>query len=323
MLLLQRVASAGLMLATTCVFATDTKQIEQWLQQMHSAAHTLNYIGTFAYQQGRQLTAMRIIHAVDPEHGERARLISQDAIGREVIRDRDRLLCILPDIHSVIVEKGRQESEFPPEFPVDIDELMDTYTFVLEKQERVTGRTAQKLVIKPKDKFRYEHRLWIDTQTGLLLQKKMYDEHKHLIEHFVFTEIQFPTQPIEDEQFEPGITSKDYKWVETGDESDPAQSRGGWTVLNLPAGFYEDVARHHRMPNTKSYIDHLVYTDGLASVSVFIEPLTAKSKKLNGASRLGAVNAYGRVTEKYHILAVGEVPQSTLRMINTSVYYKE
>ncbi len=322
MSLLRHALAISLLLSSTWCYATNTSDVERWLQLMHSASHTLNYNGTFVYQQGKQLTAMRIVHAVDEENGERARLVSQDAIGREVIHSRDRVLCILPDVRSVMVEKGRQESEFPPEFPVDVEDLMDTYIFVLEKQEKVAGRIAQKLVIRPKDNFRYENRLWIDAKTGLLLQKKMYDERKRLIEHFMFTELQFVDQ-IDDAELEPSITSKDYKWIETEDAPYPEESKGGWTVLNLPAGFYEDVARHHRLPNSKSYIDHLVYTDGLSTVSVFIEPLTVKSKKLNGVSRLGAVNAYGRVTERFHILAVGEVPQATLKMINNSVYYDE
>lgn len=322
MSLLHRAFAIGLLLSSTWCYAADTKEVERWLQLMHSAAHTLNYTGTFVYQQGKQLTAMRLVHAVDEENGERARLISQDAIGREVIHSRDRVLCILPDVRTVMVEKGRQESEFPPEFPMDIEELMDTYIFSLEKQENVAGRLAQRLYIRPKDNYRYGHRLWIDTKTGLLLQKKMYDEHKQLIERFMFTELQF-VDHVDDGQLEPSITSKEYKWIETEDNPYPEESNGGWTVLNLPTGFYEDTARHHRLPNSKSYIDHLVYTDGLSTVSVFIEPLTIKSKKLNGISRLGAVNAYGRVTERYHILAVGEVPQATLKMINNSVYYEE
>lgn len=311
-----------LTLASTLVFAADPQQIEQWLERMHTAAHTLNYIGSFVYQQGKQLNVMHITHGVDDEHGERTRLVSQNAIGREVIHDRNRVLIVMPDIHMVMVEKGRPEAEFPPEFPVDIDDLMDTYIFTLGRQERVAGRMAQKIIIKPKDKFRYEHRLWIDTQTGLLLQKKLFDEHNRQIELFLFSEINFP-EAIDAALLEPVAESKDYKWNEVNDNVFEEESNGGWTVLNVPAGFYEDVYRHHKLPNSNSSINHLVYTDGLASVSIFIEPLTSKSRKLKGSSRIGAVNAYGRVTEKHHILTVGEVPLTTLKMMNKSVYFDE
>ncbi len=310
----------ALFLTPAWLFADDSKQVEEWLEKMHSAAHSINYIGTFVYQQGKQLTAMRIVHAVDDQNGERERLVAQDAIGREVVRDKGRVIAILPDIHSVVVQKGRPEFEFPPEFPVDIDDLIGTYSFTLGKQEHVAGRSAQKIIIKPKDKYRYGYRLWVDSKTGLLLKKQSFDERNRVLELFMFTAIEYKDN-IPDEMLEPGIASKDFKWIETDDVASNAEVEGGWAVRSMPAGFIIDIHRQHRLPNSQIYADHIVYTDGLASVSIFVEPLTGKSKKINGASRVGVVNAYGRSFDKYHILAVGEVPQATVKMISESVYY--
>ena len=316
------VLSLFIFLTPAWLFADDTKQVEAWLEKMHSAAHSINYIGTFVYQQAKQLTAMRIVHAVDNENGERERLVAQDAIGREVIRDKERVIAILPDIRSVVVQKDRPEAEFPPVFPVDINDLIGTYSFSLGKQDRVAGRLAQKIIIKPKDKFRYGYRLWVDSVTGLLLKKQSLDEKSRVLELFMFTEIKY-MEEIPEEMLEPSISSKDFKWIEAGDATANEEVEGGWTVRYLPAGFIVDIHRQHRVPNTQAYADHLVYTDGLASVSIFVEPLSGKSKKINGASRLGIVNAYGRIFEKFHILAVGEVPQATVKMINESVYYDQ
>lgn len=314
--------SAGLLLTSVSAFADDIKQVEHWLLRMHSAAHTLNYTGSFVYQQAKQLTAMQIVHAVDAENGERERLVSQDALGREVIRDRERVRVYLPDIRSVVIEKDREESDFPPEFPVILEDLKDSYTFLMGKQERVAGRPSQQVVIKPKDKFRYGHRLWIDTRTGLLLKKQTFDERYRLRELFMFTEIQF-RESIPEELLEPGVASSDFKLIEADADDEDVQTSGGWTARKLPPGFEEDTQRHHRMPRSKVMVDHLVYTDGLVSVSVFIEPASSNTRKLLGASHLGVVNAYGRSTEKFHIVAVGEVPQATVKFINDAVYFQE
>lgn len=320
-MVLFRILPAVLLLTPVWAFADDSKQVEMWLEKMHSAAHSINYVGTFVYQQAKQLTAMHIVHAVDEQNGERERLVAQDAIGREVIRDKERVIAIMPDIHSVVVQKGRPESEFPPEFPVDIDDLVGTYSFILGKQERVSGRLAQKIIIKPKDKYRYGYRLWVDSMTGLLLKKQSVDERNRVLELFMFTTIDYKDS-ITDDMLEPSISSKDFKWIEADDAASNAEVEGGWTVRSMPAGFIVDIHRQHRLPNSQIYAEHLVYTDGLVSVSVFVEPLIGTSKKINGASRLGIVNAYGRVFDKFHILAVGEVPQATVKMISESVYFE-
>ena len=320
MTLFRFLLSASLLLTPAWLYAEDSKQVESWLEKMHTAAHSINYVGSFVYQQAKQLTAMRIVHAVDNQNGERERLVAQDAIGREIIRNKERVIAIMPDIHSVVVQKGRPESEFPPEFPVDIDELVGNYNFSLGKQERVAGRLAQKIVIKPKDKFRYGHRLWVDSKTGLLLKKQSLDEQSRVLELFMFTEIQYKDS-IPEDMLEPSVSSKDFKWVEADDAASNAEVEGGWAVRSLPAGFIFDLHRQHNLPNSEIYADHMIYTDGLTSVSVFVEPLTGKTKKLNGASRLGIVNAFGRVFEKFHILAVGEVPLATVKMISESVYF--
>ena len=91
-----------LLITPVAVYASDKASVEIWLQKMHHAAHTVNYVGKFVYQQDKQLSMMKIVHAVG-EDGERERLLSLDEIGREVIRDKDHVTCILPDRKSVVV----------------------------------------------------------------------------------------------------------------------------------------------------------------------------------------------------------------------------
>jgi sigma-E factor negative regulatory protein RseB len=300
--------------------ANDYSAVEAWLQKMHKAAHTLNYKGKFVYQQEKQLSLMRIIHSVG-EDGERERLVALDETGREIIRNKNKITCILPDSKSVVVDKGRPVGQFPPAFPVRLDAMKNQYSFLLDKQERVAGQLAQKIVIQPNDNYRYGHRLWVDTQTGLLLKTHLVSETGDLVEQFMFTELEF-LDTVPEELLMPSISGEHYTWYEAqigDDEPEPAEhSVGTWAITRLPAGFNTDMQRRHKMPN-KTAVEHHVFSDGLASVSVFIEQEQKNTANLMGASRMGAVNAYGKKVDSYHVTVVGEVPSATVRMIGDSV----
>lgn len=310
-----------LLVVPVLAWATDEQTFEQWLQKMHYAAHMLNYTGRFVYQQDRQLSLMSITHAVTKE-GEREKLVSLDENGREVIREGDQVTCIMPDSKSVMVERGGPKVRFPPTFQINFDQLKGQYTFHIGKQDKIAGQQARKIVIQPTDKYRYGHNLWVDEKTGLLLKTQLLDENGKLLEQFMFTQITF-LDKVPEELLKPRATGKEYTWYEAQDTSEPQVKDDAhvWLVQELPRGFVSDMTRYHNMPD-KIPVEHLVFSDGLASVSVFIEKDNKKEPSLVGASRMGAVNAYGRTLDDYHITAVGEVPRRTVRMIGESVVYK-
>jgi sigma-E factor negative regulatory protein RseB len=182
---------------------------------------------------------------------------------------------------------------------------------------------AQKISIKPVDKFRYGHRLWVDAATGLLLKTHLLDEKGNVLEQFMFTEVEYK-DAIPEDMLKPRNSGQNYTWYESSDDdadADKATGSQSWLVSKIPAGFEHDMQRNQQMPN-KTAVMQMVYTDGLASVSVFIEKQEKQDANLVGASRMGAVNAYGRIVNDHHITAVGEVPQATVKMITESVEIK-
>lgn len=133
-----------LSLISFSVVADHPKEnIEKWLAKMHHAAHMINYDGTFVYGQNNEMTSMQIIHSVD-QGGEQERLISLDGSGREVLRSGDTVTCVLPDKNSVVVDKSRPDTEFPPTFPLKIEQLSKVYDFHLAENGMVAGRIAKK-----------------------------------------------------------------------------------------------------------------------------------------------------------------------------------
>jgi len=316
--------SACLFLSPSVVVAEnlDLKKIESWLFKMHRAAHMANYQGVFVYGQKDNLSSMKIVHSTDST-GERERLVSLDGTGREVIRNRNSVTCILPDSKSVVVEKNRPKSEFPPAFPVKLSELSSSYDFFLSGKEMVAGQYAQKILIKPKDQYRYGHALWIDIQSGLLLKTHLMNENGQAVEKFMFTQIDF-MDSIPEELLKPSMQGENFTWYESKEKNHPKlETQTNWAVRNLPKGFKADMNRKHVMPRSGVAMEQLLFSDGLSSVSVFIEKHSNKDDQLMGSSQMGAINACGRLlNEGVHVTVVGEVTHAAVMLMCNSVYQK-
>ncbi len=312
----------GLLLPILALAAEPLKEVEAWLQKMQRAAHTLNYEGTFVYGHDNNLTSMRIIHRAD-ERGEQERLIALDGSGREVVRNDDGVACIMPDAQSVVVESKRTHKQFPPAFPMRIDNLTAIYRFRLAGEQQVAGRTTQRIDIQPRDAYRYGHRLWIDRETGLLLKTHLVDEQGQAVEQFMFTRIRFLDE-VPDEWLQPTVDASRFTRYEARSDAPLVMDNPpGVTIGWMPPGFYEDLQRMQRLPASTHPVEHLVFSDGLASVSVFLEEEVERdAANLIGATRMGAVNAHGRSLGDYHVTVVGEVPHLTVQKISTAVRLK-
>jgi len=296
--------------------------VREWLGRVTAAGKELNYQGTFIYRHGNEMEAIRIIHKAD-EKGEHERMISLTGSAREIIRNNEFVTCISPENKSVVVDNKTPGTRLPS-FPKELAKLDAFYDFRFEGYERVASRQARRVLIKPQDKFRYGYRLWIDDAFELLLRSELLDTEGNAVEQIMFTDIKL-YETIDQELLEPDIDGREYKWV-TDDESShdaPMSVDTRWSVEGIPKGFMLEHHNMHRLPETNLPVEHLVYTDGLAWVSVYIEKLSSGSELLQGASSMGAVNAYGRIMGQYHITAVGEVPAVTVELLNSSIVHKK
>ena len=315
-----------LLLVSTGVVAasdeTDTSDsARQWLDRMSHAIKTLNYEGTFVYIHDNQLEAMHIIHSHN-EHGEQERLLSLAGSPREIIRDNDLLTCILPDASAVVVEKSRPKEYLPTGLHKITQSLKQYYRFSVIGDDRMAGRDAKIIQVQPRDPYRYGYGLWIDRQTDMLLKSDLLDEAGDAVEQVMFTNISIG-EDIDSSQLKPTIDANGFKWFREDKTNDRAkESKSGWYVDKLPDGFKMGMKKKHAMPMDEMPLEHLMYTDGLSSVSVFIEKIEKGKPMLEGLSNMGAVNAYGTEVDGHHITVVGEVPKSAVKMIGDHVRYK-
>lgn len=297
----------------------SSKVAREWLEKMSRAKHDLNYEGVFVYlTENGQMMSMRISHRAGPQ-GEQERLVSLNGSEREVVHESQVLTCILPNKSLTRISTGKQEELFPNNLPADdVAELDRHYGFTLAGQGRIAGRPVQKILVKPKDVYRYGYQLWLDSSSGLLLKSDLINEFGDLVEQVMFTsiDVQQPIPPS-DTGADTAPCPRDVAQKELRHASALAADKA-WQLDSLPQGY--KVARYSKrtMLNQRIPVEHLIVTDGLASVSVYVERLGVGDKFI-GASRMGSVNAFGVVLNGYQITAVGVVPPPTVQVIAQSI----
>ncbi len=294
--------------------AGDTDaEARRLLDAMTEAGRTLDYDGVFVYRRNHQMDAMRIIHKSE-DGRERERLISLSGHAREVIRNEKSVTCIFPDDQSVRVERSRPYQLLSSQFPSSVDKLADSYVFKTAGTGRTAGRDAQIIEIVPRDHFRYGYRLWLDEESHLLLKSELLNEEGKPMEQFMFTQLEI-VDSIPDSLLEPAITGSDYSWYENPDDSHKPASEDEWKIGWLPAGFSVTDRSDELLADSPRPVHHMVVSDGLALVSVFVERVSDQEAARVGPSKLGAVHAFARHADKHQIMVIGEVPAITVRRV--------
>ncbi len=305
-----------LLLASGQAVVADDANV--WLKKMHEAAQRLDYEGNFVHQHDTRLEAMRIVHKVE-QGAVRERLVSLNGPAREIIRNEREVLCYLPDQNSVVVEHRKTDGKgFPAILPERLAELGEHYNLMLGKRERIAGRPAQQLGIQPRDGYRYGYRLWADVDTGLLLKADLLNDKGKVLEQFMFTHIRVGSVPAA--ALEPENPGKGMVWYREGAEAARPGPVRSWTATRLPKGFKLTRQVWRTVAMRQKQVEHLVYSDGLATVSVFVEQLGPDAKSgMDGPSHMGAVHAYVTRADGHQVTTVGEVPAETVAQIAKSV----
>lgn len=293
-----------------------------WLMRMNRAAESLSYQGTFVYLHDNQVETMWVARKV--EGGSlRERLLALNGEPREIIRDDRQVWCYLPD-RSIGVHEYRQvtEKNFPALLPDELSNLARLYDvhFGEDGHHRLAGREARHIVVEPRDQLRYGYELWVDTQTGLLLRAVLTQPDGQPIEQYLFTRIDVETT-VPARALKPSTPREALKWYGTGDDQGDAHARDlAWEVTAPPEGFRVTRQIRRSDPMSGEPVEHLVLSDGLAAVSVFVTGTGGKEgRPLEGVSRMGAVHAFGRMIGAFQVTVVGEVPAETVQRIGEAV----
>ena len=298
---------------SSAVAAGDSNLARKQLEHMTAAMSQMSYQGTFVYVRDEVVETMRITHVTD-ETGVRERMYSVSGPHREVIRDRKGVRCVLEDSAAVVEDQVVASSYFP-ELPLSIIEG-DTSGYRLETggEARIAGHTARRVSISPEDKFRYGYDFWLEEQTGLLLKWVLVDAKNKPLAKLMFTDFAMGSA-IDLSELESESSAEDFVEMKTFSPKKTVvtQANPRWQPAKLPPGFH--LASYNHKTGADGVYEHMVYSDGLAAVSVYIEQRESESDMEWGISQLGTNNIYSRKQGLLQITAIGEVPIITVKSI--------
>lgn len=290
----------------------------QWLERMSDALSSRNYTGVFTHATRRQSETMRIVHRVG-KGASTERLVSLDGNGREIVRTAKEVHVYLPDRRVVLVEQRSDDGSLLDNLPEPGPELDAMYTLQLREGHKLLGRDVRLLDIRPRDGRRYGYRLWLDQATAMPLRTMVLDRTGRPVEVINFTQIEMPRH-IDARATEPSIDATGFKWVRTGRRPQMAPpATVAWRPTQLPPGFRLVASRTQVVPGVAFPVQHLIFSDGFASISVFIEPARPAGPTPPESSSVGSANAFSTVVHGRVVTAVGEVPLETVRDVARSV----
>lgn len=316
-----RFCVCSLLLTPLAGWAADE---DAWLvlEKAGQAAHKLSYKGIYVYQAGRAISNMQIMH-MNYAHGEFARVISLDGAPREVLRQGNEAVIYSAQDEKVMIEKRQVKNSFPALLPVLSEEIKSSYQAKVVGQERVGGRDTLVVQLSPRDRLRYSYRFSVDREFGLLLKSLMLNEKNEVVEQVAFSQLtMMPTLAMD--WFRPNVERGKNYVMQPDLAAQQVRPEGGEvTVAQLPPGFVKVDQTLRAIPGKSVPVSQFVFSDGIASVSLFVEVLDKSSVPKSGHLLQGASNLYAKVVDGRQIIVVGEVPEAVVRQIGDSVSFKK
>jgi sigma-E factor negative regulatory protein RseB len=305
----------GTLVLSTTAAASERLSPEEWLDRMSQAVETLDYEGTVIRRQNGEAQALKVVHKiVDGVVNEK--VITQEGNGLEIIRIGNEVHCILPDRKSVLIEEWNDESTLFSTLPGSDMQVGGAYDLSLVREERVAGRPTVLLAIRPHDLFRFGHRLWLDRETGFPLRTELVGNDGQLIEQLKFADINFEASSFR-QPLEPSVSLENFTWYMERQRAEAAEIQTDWSCSDLPTGFRVLSTRHEQLPGADAPVTHIVYGDGVTTVSVFIAE--KRDQTIAKRANVGASNSFSTEIDNHQVTAVGEVPSETVQRIATSM----
>lgn len=288
---------------------------EAWLSRMADALADTSYSGEFVCEAAGRSERLQIAHRVrDGVVAER--LVSLSGNGRELVRQDDEVVVYLPGQKLAIIERRPGSSVLMGAFPQFGGKISPWYEVSHIGREAALLGPAAIVAVRPRDGYRFGYRLWIDEATGMPVRSDLSDTAGRVIERLRFTRL-IIDDDIADTVFEPAIDRAGLRWVRQAPQS--VSVAPAWRAAQMPPGFRLSISGLQSMAGASAPVNHLVFSDGLASVSVFIEAPAAGTAPADRSGRSGVASAFSTVVQGHQVTAVGEVPPDTLKYIATGL----
>jgi len=288
-------------------------ELDQWLQKMKQAMMSSNYEGILIIRQDDQMQSLQIKHGMN-QQGMWESLDSLNGEARRIVRANGRVTTVFPERKLLTISRYSLASPMHPQVPKDRKKFRQHYNVSLAGQDRVANKLARILDISPKDQYRYGFRFWLEESSGLLLKCDLKTADGKVIEQLMYSQLNLLDEPPPQDN----INNSDGYKVINMDEHRVELSDSPLNITQLPAGFEMVQASRQPAVHGMGDVHHLVFSDGMASVSVFMQKPNPNKKAYEGASKMGAVNIMVRPLDGYQLTVLGEVPLDTIKMMAQS-----
>ena len=313
-----RVAAGAVAFVACAAQAAPGEDPLAWLQRAAQAARGVSYAGTFVHTNGDNTSTVRISHAM-VGNDEHERIEPLDGPAYEIVRKNDEMFCYFPDAKTVRLDRRVTARFFPTILSGTPTAVAASYDVKLGPTEHVLGYECRWIRLEPRDAMRHAQSICSEVQTGLALRARTLNEKRQPVEHYTFTDLKIGPQAARPEMksiFEARVK----RWMSDSQPREETKATDtGWTVTNAPANFVKVAELRRTLPGREHPVSQLIYSDGLANMSVFVEPNKPTARTSEASSEDGATSFFVRPMGETLVSVLGEVPLATAHQVARSV----
>jgi sigma-E factor negative regulatory protein RseB len=302
----------------------DPANITDWLMRMHEASRKRSYVGTFVVSSGAAMSSARIWHVCQGDQ-QVERVETLTGLPRTVYRHNDQVHTFMPDSKVMLRERRESLGMFPDLLKSANSGIADFYSAKAMGSERVAGIQADVIELVPKDKLRFAYRIWAEDKSGLVLKLETLSEGGQVLEQAAFSELQLDVPLKMDKMLKMMETTDGYRVEKLQLQKTTAHAEG-W-VLKTPVPGFKSVSCFKRPTSGRIAAGHAepmqwTFSDGLASVSLFVEPYDRRHHQQASSLSIGATQTITRRLDTFWVTVMGEVPLGTLKLFASGLERK-
>ena len=303
--------------------AREAKSINDWLSRLHEASKRRSYIGTYVVSSGGQMQSAKIWYVCEGTQ-QIERVESLTGAPRSTFRHNDKVVTFMPEQKVVRSERREAPGNFPELVQSADNQIAEFYKLKAEGVERIAGLESDVVLLIPKDNMRFGYRVWTEQKKGLVVKLQTLDSDGRVLEQAAFSELQLDA-PVKLDKLLQMMGKVDGYRVEESALVKTTASAEGWRLVAPVAGF-KPMSCYKRPTSGGALADdpmQWVFSDGLASVSLFVEPFDRQRHIKESAMSTGATHTITRQLGSYWLTAMGEVPMSTLKQFASGLERKK
>ena len=305
--------------------SAESRSINDWLMRMHESSRNRTYIGTYVVSSGGAISSAKVWHVCEGNQ-KMERVETLTGAPRSIFRHNDRVVTFMPEHKLVRHEKRESLGMFPELLQSTDSRIADFYKLRTEGAERVAGVEADVAVLVPKDTMRFGYRVWTEQKKGLVVKLQTLDIDGKVLEQAAFSELQLDAPVKMDKLLQMMGRVEGYR-IEQPVLVKTTADAEGW-LLKVPVAGFKSMSCYKRpaaQAASAGNQDPLqwIFSDGLASVSLFVEPFDRQRHDKESSMSIGATQTMTRQFGSHWVTAMGEVPMSTLRLFANSLEHKK